>query len=138
MTLRFLLDTNAVSEPLRPRPSRKLLNRLSRYEGEMAIASAVWHELQFGCRRLAAGERRRAIEHYLEEVVAVAFPCLAYDSEAAEWHATERARLAARGKAPAFVDGQIAATAQVHDLTIVTADRSGFRGFKGIRVQSWL
>ncbi len=137
MTLKFLLDTNVVSEPLRPNPSPAILRRLHRYEQETAIASIVWHELQFGCSRLPDSRRRLAIERYLEEVVLDSFPILDYDRSAAEWHAGERARLEAAGKTPPFIDGLIAAIASVNDLVLVTVNKADFRGFKGLRVQSW-
>ena len=137
MSLKYLLDTNVVSEPLRPSPAATILRRLRRHEGETAIASIVWHELQFGFARLPKSRRRAAIERYLEEVVLASFPILDYDRTAAEWHAGERARLEAAGKTPPFIDGQIAAIASVNDLVLVTADKADFRGFKGLRVQSW-
>jgi predicted nucleic acid-binding protein len=43
---------------------------------------------------------------------------------AAEWHAAERARLAALGKTPPFVDGQITAIAYANSLTLVTLNSS--------------
>ncbi len=137
MSLKYLLDTNVVSEPLRPSPSRAVLRRLASHEGETAIASIVWYELRFGCARLSASRRREAIERYLEDVVLVSFPVLDYDRAAAEWHARERVRLEAAGKTPPFVDGQIAAIACVNDLTLVTANKADFRGFKGLRVEGW-
>ena len=137
MNLKYLLDTNVVSEPLRAKPAATILRRLRRHEGETAIASIVWHELQFGCARLPGSSRKAAIERYLEEVVLASFPILDYGRSAAEWHAVERARLEAAGKPPPFVDGQIAAIAAVNDLVLVTANRSDFRGFKGLRLQSW-
>ena len=137
MNVKYLLDTNVVSEPLRPSPSSSILRRLRRHEGETAIASIVWHELHFGCARLPKSRRRAAIERYLEEVVLASFPILDYGRTAAEWHARERARLEAAGKTPPFIDGQIAAIATVNDLMLVTANKADFRGFKGLRVQSW-
>ena len=137
MNVKYLLDTNVVSEPLRPSPSSSVLRRLRRHEGETAIASIVWHELHFGCARLPKSRRRAAIERYLEEVVLASFPILDYGRTAAEWHARERARLEAAGKTPPFIDGQIAAIATVNDLMLVTANKADFRGFKGLRVQSW-
>lgn len=137
MRLKYLLDTNVVSEPLRPDPSPGTIRRLRRHEGEAAIASIVWHELRFGCARLPASERRAAIESYLDDVVMASFPILDYDREAAEWHARERARLVAAGKTPPFIDGQIAAIASVNELVLVTADKRDFVRFKGLRVQSW-
>jgi tRNA(fMet)-specific endonuclease VapC len=138
VSLKYLLDTNIVSEPLRPSPSRTVLRRLASHEGETAIASIVWHELQFGCARLPVSRRRIAIERYLEDVVLASFPILDYDRAAAEWHARERVRLEAAGKTPPFVDGQIAAIACVNDVVLVTANKADFRGFKGLRVEGWI
>ncbi len=137
MTLRYLLDTNIVSEPLRGTPSRTVLRQLASHGGEAAIAAIVWHELVFGCDRLPKSHRRDAIERYLEDVVLESFPILDYDRVAAEWHARERVRLEAAGKTPPFIDGQIAAIAGVNDLVLVTRNKSDFRGFKGLRVESW-
>ena len=111
MSIKYLLDTNIVSEPLRRSPDPGILNRLKRHQDELAIASVVWHELWFGCQRLPLAAKRTAIEKYLNEVVAVSMPILPYDRPAAEWHAAERARLMRMGKTPPFVDGQIIAIA---------------------------
>jgi tRNA(fMet)-specific endonuclease VapC len=136
--LKYLLDTNIVSEPLRHRPSRAVLRRLGSHEGETAIPSIVWHELRFGCARLPDSRRREAIERYLEQVVLPSFPILDYDRASAEWHARERARLATAGKTPPFIDGQIAAIAYVNDLALVTTNKRDFRGFKGLRIEDWV
>lgn len=137
MNLKYLLDTTIVAEPLRPKPLSAVMERLRRHEQEIAIASVVWHELRSGVERLPPSDRRAAIEHYLQEVVLATMPILDYDRAAAEWHASERARLAARGETPPFVDGQIAAIAHVHDLAVVTLNDWHFRKFKGIRVRRW-
>ena len=137
MNLKYLLDTNIVSEPLRPKPRRGVLRKLRRHEEEIAIPSVVWHELRFGVERLPTSRRREAIERYLDEVVLAAMPILDYDRLAADWHAAERARLTARGETPPFVDGQIAAIARVRDLTLVTFNDGDFRRFEGLRVLTW-
>jgi len=134
---RYLLDTNIVSEPMRPDPSRRVLRLLQRHEHEVAIASVVWHELRFGMESLPDSRRRSRIENYLQNVVLATMPILDYDGRAAEWHASERARLAARGETPPFVDGQIAAVASVHDLFLVTQNDAHFRRFHGLRVVTW-
>ena len=135
--MEYLLDTNVVSEPLRPRPSVNIMRRLREHDGEIAIPAPVWHELRFGCARLPESRRRDAIERYIEDVVRTSFPVIGYDREAADWHALERARLSADGRTPPFVDGQIAAIAHVNSLTVITSNTSDFRVFQGLRVQSW-
>jgi len=137
VSIEFLLDTNVVSEPLKPQPSAGIMRRLRRHDGEVAIPSLVWHELRFGCARLAPSRKRRAIERYLDDVVQGCFPIFDYDGDAAAWHAKERARLESAGVAPPFVDGQIASIAGIHGLTLVTADKSHFSRFKGVRVVNW-
>lgn len=137
MSLKYLLDTNVVSEPLRPKPRHGIVRRLSRHEEEIAIPSVVWHELRYGVERLPPSRRREVIARYLDEVVLTAMPILDYDRAAAEWHATERARLAARGATPPFADGQIAAIAHVNELTLVTFNDADFRQFQGLRILSW-
>ncbi len=137
MSLRFLLDANVLSESLRPQPNSNVLNRLHAHQDEMAIASVVWHELVFGCNRLPKSKRRIAIEQYLYQVVKPSLPILPYDDKAAQWHASERARLTAIGKSPPFADGQIAAIAVVNDLTLVTANIKDFERFDNLNVIDW-
>jgi tRNA(fMet)-specific endonuclease VapC len=137
VNLKYLLDTNIVSEPLRPAPRHGVVRKLRRHEEEIAIPSVVWHELRFGMERLPPSRRQLAIERYLDEVVLTTMPILDYDRAAAEWHAGERARLAARGETPPFADGQIAAIAHVHELILVSFNDSDFKRFQGVRVLSW-
>lgn len=135
--LRYLLDTNVLSEPLLPAPNRGVLERLRDHQHEVATASVVWHELLFGCHRLPVSARRAAIEGYLTEVVAPSVRVLSYDERAADWHAGERARLAGIGRTPPFADGQIAAVARVNDLALVTANVTDYAAFRDIRVEDW-
>jgi tRNA(fMet)-specific endonuclease VapC len=137
MTIHYLLDTNVISEPLRPEPHPAVLGKLQLHQEELAISAITWHELWYGCQRLPDTTRRRAIEKYLLEVVEPSMPILAYDEDAAEWHARERALLAAAGKTPPFAEGQIAAIAYLNDLTLVTFNTADFQGFQGIQLEDW-
>jgi tRNA(fMet)-specific endonuclease VapC len=137
VSLRFLLDTNVLSEPLRPAPNQRLVARLGRHIGTLGIAAPTWHELRYGCDRMPQSRRKEQIEEYLATVVQVDFPILPYDEAAAACHARERARVAAQGRTPSFVDGQIAAIAAVNDLVLVTANGADFSGFAGVRIEDW-
>ncbi|HEV7426892.1 MAG TPA: PIN domain-containing protein, partial [Thermoanaerobaculia bacterium] len=105
--------------------------------GEIAIASVAWHELLFGMHRLPPSRRRTVVQAYLDEVVSASMAILDYDAVAAEWHATQRARLTAQGLTPPFPDAQIAAIAFVNDLTLVTFNDADFRRFEGLVVANW-
>jgi len=135
--IKYLLDTNVVSEAVRTTPNGNVMKKLEKHQNEMATAVIVWHELQFGYQRLPAYRKRSLIKAYLEEVVAPSLPILPYDRAAAEWHADQRARLTAAGKTPAFVDGQIAAIAKVNGLTLVTRNTADFKIFSGLKVENW-
>lgn len=137
MTLRYLLDTSIVSAPVSKTPDPRILDRLNDDGPACAIAAPVWHELTYGCRRLARGRRRGALETYLHDVVRDSFPMLPYDEVAASWHGNERARLEALGRPAPFVDGQIAAIAQVNGLVLVTANAKDFVRFRELRVENW-
>jgi tRNA(fMet)-specific endonuclease VapC len=136
--LTYLLDTNIISEPLRPAPHPSILTYLERHQAELAITTVVWHELWFGCYRLPLSGRRTVIEKYLTTVVAPSIAIIPYDRRAAEWHATQRARLANQGKTPSFPDGQIAAIAATNDLILITLNRNDFAAFQGIQIDDWL
>jgi len=137
MTIKYLLDTNVISEPLRPKPDESVLGKLRRHQNEMGIASIVWHELLYGCYRLPESKRRSAIETYLFEIVGPSIPILPYDERAAHWHALQRARLSSNGKTPPFADGQIAAIAAVDDLILITFNTPDYEHFQGIQVKDW-
>lgn len=136
--MRYLLDTNILSEPTRPDPHPFVLEQIHRHRKRICTATPVWHELLFGVRRLPASRRRQRLEAYLREVVQASMDILPYDAEAAHQHAEERARLTGIGKTPAFVDGQIAAIAQVHGLVLVTHNVSHFASFRELAVEDWL
>ena len=135
--IKYLLDTNVVSEAIKTSPNNSVMLKLEKYQNEIATATIVLHELQFGCRRLPASRKRELIEAYLEGVVAQNLEILPYDTAAADWHAAERARLTASGKPPAFADGQIAAIAKVNKLILVTRNVLDFKSFSGLKIQNW-
>ena len=137
MTLRYLLDTSIVSEPIAKSPDPDIVKRLDEQGHECAIAAPVWHELTYGCLRLPRGRRRTAIEAYLKDVVRASFPILPYDDAAATWHGHERARLEAIGRPAPFVDGQIAAIAHTSTLVVVTLNTKDFSRFTDLKVENW-
>ncbi|CAN5306175.1 type II toxin-antitoxin system toxin FitB [soil metagenome] len=134
-SVRYLLDTNVLSEPLRRSPDLSVLKQLEEHGSEACTAAIVLHELRYGAARLADGRRRRVLERYLDEVVA-RLDVLAYDDRAAAWHASTRAALEVRGWSISFADAQIAAVAAVNDLVVVTRNVGHFEPL-GVDVTTW-
>ena len=135
--LKYLLDTNIVSEWMRPKPNAKILEHFKQHKDEIAIPAVGWHELWYGAVRLEPSRQRTGIEEFLEQVLLPTVPILPYDTRAAEWHAAERARLTRMGKTPPFADGQIAAIAYVNDLILVTLNIADYENFEGIELADW-
>ncbi|MCC5670050.1 type II toxin-antitoxin system VapC family toxin [Nostoc sp. CHAB 5784] len=136
MSLKYLLDTNILSEPARPIPNANVLHKLDIHKSEVAVSSVVIHELLHGCLRLPESKRRESLWNYIHESV-LNLPVLDYDLKAAQWHAQERARLSKIGKTPAFIDGQIASIAYCSNLILVTNNVSDFEFFNNLKVENW-
>lgn len=130
--IHYLLDTNVVSEPVKPEPSEAVLARLRERSGEVALPSVAWHELIYGAARMEEGQKRSYLLEYLRDVVRPSMPILPYDAAAARWHGWARARLEAEGLSTPFADGQIAGIAGAEGLTVVTENTSDFEPFAAL------
>jgi tRNA(fMet)-specific endonuclease VapC len=137
MTVKYLLDTNVLSEVLKPKPNRSLLKRLASHEGELATSTTVWYELNFGLANCKSPARKAAIHEYLQELERSPLKILQYDKKAAEWQVKEDVRLRSQGFTRPFRDMQIAAVAKVHGLALITANLEDFIGVKGLQVKDW-
>jgi tRNA(fMet)-specific endonuclease VapC len=135
--MRYLLDTNVLSEAVKTDPDKSVMNKFERNQDEMATAAPIWHELQFGCQRLPRSRKKEVIASFLDDIVKRTIPILPYDDRAAEWHARERARLSSKGITPSFVDGQIAAIARVNGLILVTRNINDFKPFSEFKLENW-
>lgn len=133
----YLLDTNIISNLMRPAVDFDLARSVQENTGECAIPSPVWHELLFGVYRLPESKRRASFERFLFDFLMTRFPIVDYDKKAAERHAEERARLTKSGKTPSYINGQIAAIGLELDMTVITRNTKDFTIFNGLRVSRW-
>jgi tRNA(fMet)-specific endonuclease VapC len=136
MRIRFLLDSNILSEPRRPLPNAQVLEQLNQHREAVGVASVVVHEMLYGCWRLPPSRRRDSLWQYIQDSV-LNLPVFNYDRVAARWHAAERARLNQMGRIPAFADGQIASIAACHGLILVTNNVVDFQDFEGLTIENW-
>jgi tRNA(fMet)-specific endonuclease VapC len=135
--MKYLIDTNVLSEAMKTIPDKSVMRMLEKCQHEIVTAAPVWHELQFGCQRLARSRKREIIASFLNDVVKRTMLILPYDDRAAEWHAGERARLSSKGLIPSFVDGQIAAISVVNGLILVTRNIVDFKHFFRLKLENW-
>jgi tRNA(fMet)-specific endonuclease VapC len=105
-------------------------------ENEFALPSVVLDELRYGWLKMNAGKKKDDIGHYLQTVVSV-LPVFDYDTKAAHIHAQLRADSEKAGKTLPFVDGQIAAIAVSHGLTLVTRNTKDFSDIAQLQLTNW-
>jgi len=122
----YLVDANVLSEPTRPAPNRKVVEWLRDNEREIAVDPIVLGEIWFGVLLLPAGKRRRRLEGWFKEGVARVH-CLALDADTGRRWARLLADLCRLGRSMSIKDSLIAATALVHDLTVVTRNVRDFK-----------
>ena len=125
----FLLDTNVVSEWVKPLPNAGLTNWLAEVDEDSTFLSAITiSELRYGIERLTIGKRRRQLDEWLTNDLLLRFEgrVLPVDTAVADTCGRVVARSEKLGRPVGAMDALIAATAQVHQLTLVTHDTSDF------------
>lgn len=137
MGMKYLLDTNILSELSKDKPDVNVVDKINRYGEHCATAALVIHEIQYGIQRLPAGKLKENLQLFLQQLERYQFQVLSYDKAAAQYHAAERARLVAKGLTPAFADGQIAAIAATNNLILVTRNTKDFENFKHLSLENW-
>lgn len=138
--MNFLLDTNVVSEWTKPRPDTGIVAWLAEADEDRVFISVVTlAELRHGIERMPAGARRDRLDVWLTEQMPARFEArvLPVDAGIADGWGRIMARGQAAGRPVGTMDGFIAATAEHHDLTLVTRNVSDF-DVLGIRlVNPW-
>lgn len=125
----YLLDTNIISEGAKPKPDPGVIDWLASTGEEQLFLSVVsLAELRHGVERMAAGRRRDALHLWLTEQLATRFEdrLLHIDPETAEHWGCIVARAQAAGRPIGAMDAFLAATAEQHQLTLVTRNTSDF------------
>ncbi len=119
----FLLDTNVVSELMKPRPHRKVISWVEdTAETLMHLSVITIGEVRKGIDLLDDDARRAALQSWLDRDIRIRFAgrLLAFDDGVAErWGQLEASARKRRLTLPT-VDAQLAATALHHGLTFVT------------------
>jgi toxin FitB len=125
----FLVDTNVISEFVKPEPDQRVLRWLDASDPESLFASVVtFGEIRLGIEDLPAGRRRTALENWFEQGLPAWFGLNLLPVTKAI--ADRWARLTIGAKKKGFsittADGLIAATAVHYDLAIVTRNVRDF------------
>ena len=136
----IVLDTNVVSEPLRPQPSAAVLRWLDAQAPQSLYLTAVnLAELLAGVAALPDGRRRTELERAMNQQVLPLFVqrTLAFDERAAHAFARIHAATQAAGRPIGFADGAIAAIALAHGFAVATRNVGDFAGTGVALINPW-
>jgi len=124
----IILDTNVVSELMRPTPIPTVSTWLRQQrDGDLYTTAITVAEIRYGIARLPDGSRRTALTQAAGEIFA-AFPeqVLPFDLAAAEAYAALVAHRDTLGMPIDGFDAQIAAIARTHAATLATRNTKDF------------
>jgi toxin FitB len=125
----FLLDTNIISEWVKPKPNPGVVTWLAEVDEDRVFLSVVTlAELRYGIERLAAGKRRERLEDWLNHDLPLRFDgrVLPVDPLVADACGRVVARSEKAGRRLEAMDAFLAATAEVYHMTLVTHNNSDF------------
>ena len=136
----ILLNTNVVSEPLRPAPDTRVIAWIDAQPLETLFLSAITvAELRVGVALLPAGKRRAGLQTSLEKRVLPLFAgrVLPFDLACTRTYAVLMAKARAMGLAIATADGYIAAIAAANGFTVATRDTGPFEAAGAGVINPW-
>jgi predicted nucleic acid-binding protein len=135
-----ILDTNVLSELMRPRPAEAVLRWVATQAATLLYTTAVTEaEILLGVMQLAAGRRRTALEaaaHAMFEKD-LGRRVLPFGTEEARLYARIASERRRSGRPISHFDAQIAAIARAHDASLATRNVSDFQGCGITVVDPW-
>ncbi|MGD0667678.1 MAG: type II toxin-antitoxin system VapC family toxin [Bryobacteraceae bacterium] len=137
----FLLDTNVISELVRPKPDDKVRRWIEETDESILFLSVLTlGEIRNGVSRLRSGRRRGRLELWLQADLPLRFQdrILPIDAAIADRWGTVSAIAAAKGKPVPVIDGLLAATAIHHNLTLVTRNGADVAGTGVPTLNPWV
>ena len=121
----FLLDTNVISELVRPKPSAHVTSFLKSIN-QPVISSITVAEIEYGVALRPDGKAKKVLEQWLLEIKLVTKILPVSESIASE-AGCMKARLEEKGRVITMADALIAATAIRHNLTLATRNTRDFQ-----------
>lgn len=125
----IMLDTNVISESLRPAPESRVLEWINTQAIETLYLSAISvAELRFGAALLPSGRRKDKLQNRLEDKLLPLFAgrILPLDVAVTKTYAELMSQARMAGRSISTADGYIAATAAANGMIIATRDTNPF------------
>ncbi len=137
----IVLDTNVISELMRPAPTPVVLAWADRLDpSAVAITAMNEAEIRHGLARLPEGRRKQSLQQSWEALLAELFSgrVWPFTSEAAHWYGELLSRRDRLARPMATADAVIAATALAHGAQLATRDGADFAEVGLELINPWL
>ena len=137
----IVLDTNVVSELMRPEPAAAVVDWVDRQPAADVYLTAITvAELLYGVARLPQGRRKTDIAERVEAILSEDFEhrVVAFDETAAAHYADIVVRRERAGRPISTADAQIAATCRSHGAVLATRNVDDFAGASVSIIDPWV
>jgi toxin FitB len=128
--LNYLLDTNVVSEWIKPRPDPGVIKWLAEADEDRVFLSVITlAEVRYGIERMTMGAQRNRLGVWLRDELTGRFEgrILPVDPAVAEAWGQLIAHAQTIGRTVGIMDGFVSAIAALHQMTVVTRNVTHFR-----------
>jgi predicted nucleic acid-binding protein len=124
----YLVDTNVLSEAVKPLPDLKVMAWLRKHEREIYISAITIGEIRRGIERLGDGKRKTELQEWLQELCRrTRGRILSFNTSTANIWGQLKAQWDRKGVTMGSLDSQIAATASRYGLILVTRNDADFK-----------
>jgi toxin FitB len=137
----IVLDTNVVSEPLKPRPDAAVMEWLDAQEPQtLFLSSITMAEILSGIETMPIGRRRTQLQSGFHDDILPVFEgrLLQFDKKAAQAFALIQAKVKTAGVAISFADCAIAAIAQANGYAVATRNVRDFKSTGVKLLNPWI
>jgi toxin FitB len=132
--MKFLVDTNILSEPTKPHPNLQVEKWIADHEANFYTSSLVIAELLNGLEKLPESGRKHRLAGQIEKLVEkLSGRIMSFNLRVAREWVRFQAELRTKRRVMPWEDSIIAATARHHGLTLATHNTGDF-GNADVRV----
>ena len=136
MSQPVVLDTNVISEPVKPHPDLNVIDYLRQVSNRSYITSVVLGEIYLGVEILPEGRRKQNLRIHADSVRdAYRNRTIPFTGEMAEHYAVSVAHLKRQGIAIKVNDAYIAAAAATHGAILCTRNLKDFQHYPDLQMQ---
>ena len=136
----YLLDSNIVSEIIKPEPDFNVISKIAENNSDCAICAPVWQEILYGLYRLPEGMNKKYLDKFINDDVHENFKIKNFTEKAAAIQADLRAKLEKTGAPTQKEDSMIAAIALANHMILVTRNTKHFTAIQEVselKIENW-